>query len=480
VARVQTIADRLAEFCLTLPSGSLPPDVVRQATLSTLDYFGVLLAAGANPPAQIVAEYVRSLGGPPQATVAGTPDKAPFQLAALANGARGHSIELDDHEAHSRSKVHPGAIVMPTALALSEAGPLSGADFLAAVVVGYDVIGRLSAATSYPDFLVKTKGFHTTPLFGVFAAAATAARLMGLSPDELSNAFGIAGSFASGLQETVNAGAMMKGFHAGWAAHGGIMAAQLAARGFTGPRTIFEGKKGFYHAFVGDADTALEVIDRDFGAEFDISLIMYKAYACGGRVHPTLTALDEIRKTGDIDAAAIEKVVVRTSPAVVESFAVPREIKVRPTSGPQAQFSLPYAVATLIVDGAALMEQFTDEAVRREDVLALAARVIVEADPSIESDDPEDEPASVSIYFADGSSRSADVRGGLGSLTVPMTDEQLIGKYRRLAGPVIGAEAVAALEQRVLLLASDPDVSDLMSALAGTGAGTGPAPTQQV
>jgi hypothetical protein len=106
--------------------------------------------------------------------------------------------------------------------------------------------------------------------------------------------------------------------------------------------------------------------------------------------------------------------------------------------------------------------------------------VIVEADPSIESDDPEDEPASVSIYFADGSSRSADVRGGLGSLTVPMTDEQLIGKYRRLAGPVIGAEAVAALEQRVLLLASDPDVSDLMSALAGTGAGTGPAPTQRV
>lgn len=462
----ETIADRLAEFSLTVPADALPADVVRQATLSTLDFVGVVLAGAQTPAGQTVAGYARAQGGHPQATLAGTADRVPFPLAALANGTASHAIELDDHEAHFRSKVHPGCVVMPTAFALSEARAVSGREFLAAVVIGYDVIGRLSAATSYPDFLVRTYGYHTTPLFGQFAAAATAARLLGLTPGELSNAFGIAGSFASGIMETVNAGAMVKPLHAGWAAHGGIVAAQLAARGYTGPRSVFEGRRGFFHAYVGDADTRLDVIDRDFGAAYDISLIMYKAYACGGGIHPTLTAVEDIRTAHDVDPNQIEKVVVRTSQVVLDGFASPREVKIRPSSGATAQHSLQYAVAALLIDGAALVDQFTDEAVRRPDVLELAGRVLVQADPGIASDDPEDEPAGVTITLADGRDISASVRGGRGSLTVPMSDAELVAKFRRLATPVVGAETVAALERRILNLAADPDVSDLMASLA--------------
>jgi len=466
---MSTYADRLADFCVTLTAESLPKPVLHQAELSAMDFVGVVLAGGVTPVAEFVTGYARAQGGAGEATLFGHHDRVPAPLAGLVNGARAHSIELDDHEAHMRSKVHSGAVVFPAAWAAAERrGAVTGLEFLAAVVIGYEVIGRLSAATSYPDFLGKKKGFHTTPLFGSFASAATAGRLLGLTSEQLSNAFGICGSMASGLQETVAAGAMVKPFHAGWAAHNGLIAAQLASRGMTGPRSIFEGRKGFYRAFCGEGEYDLSVIDRDFGAEYDISLTMYKPYACGGGIHPALTAIDDLRGRHDIDADNVERVVVRTSQTVVDMFVTPREAKYSPVSGPQAQHSLPYAAATLLVDGAALLDQFTNEAVARPHVRALAQRIDVEVDPGIHSDDPEDEPASVTILLADGRELTSSVRGGRGSLAVPMSDAELIDKYRRLATPYLG-EATATVQERMLNLTTAPNVADVPGSLVRHG-----------
>ena len=461
-----TYADRLAEFSLALRPDDIPQPVLRQAELSTLDFFGVVLAGSATPAGQIVGAHVQELGGPAQASLIGSRDKVPVASAALANGTRAHSIELDDHEAHMRSKVHSGVVVMPAAWAIAETRQVSGREFLTAVVVGYDVIGRLSAATSYPDFLGKQKGFHTTGLFGTFAAAATAARLLRLTPEQLSNAFGICGSMCGGLQETVNAGAMMKCFHAGWAAQSGLVAAQLAARGYTGPRSVFEGKRGFYRAYCGEGNYDLSIIDANLGVDFDISLIMYKPYACAGGIHPALTAIDKLRGMYDFAYTDVENVVVRTSQHAHDSFATPRDVKCTPTAGAQAQHSLPFAAAVLLVDGVALIEQFTNEAVRRREVIALAQRVDVEVDPNIHSDDPEDEPAAVTIRLQDGRVLGLEVRGGLGSLAVPMTEAELVEKYRLLATPVIGADATAVVEGRALGLAAEDDVSDVPAACA--------------
>jgi 2-methylcitrate dehydratase PrpD len=461
-----TYADRLAEFSLTLRPENIPTPVLRQAELSTLDFFGVVLAGSATPAGQLVGAHVKELGGAAQASLIGSQDKVPVASAALANGTRAHSIELDDHEAHMRSKVHSGVVVMPAAWAIAETRKVSGLEFLAAVVVGYDVIGRLSAATSYPDFLGKVKGFHTTGLFGTFAAAATAGRLLGLTPEQLSNAFGICGSMCGGLQETVNAGAMMKCFHAGWAAQSGLVAAQLAARGYTGPRSVFEGKRGFYRAYCGDGNYDLSIIDANLGVDFDISLIMYKPYACAGGIHPALTAIDKLRGTHDFGYTDVESIVVRTSQHAHDSFSTPREVKCTPPFGAAAQHSLPFAAAVLLVDGVALIEQFTNEAVRRPEVLALAQRVAVEVDPTIHSDDPEDEPAAVTIRLADGRALELEVRGGLGSLAVPMTETELIEKYRLLATPVIGADATGVVEARALGLSTEVEVSDMPAACA--------------
>jgi 2-methylcitrate dehydratase PrpD len=461
-----SIADRLAEFAIELRADALPDAVVRQAELSTLDFFGVVLAGSTTRAGQIVAEYARQLGGPAEASLIGSREKVSVASAALVNGTRSHSVELDDHEAHMRSKVHPGVVIMPAAWAIAETRHVSGSDFLTAMTIGYDVIGRLSAATSYPDFLGKTRGFHTTGLFGSFAAAATAARLIGLTPEQLSNAFGICGSMCGGLQETVNAGAMMKCFHAGWAAQCGVVAAQLAARGYTGPRTVFEGKRGFYRAYCGDGDYDLDVIEAGLGVEFDISLIMYKPYACAGGIHPALTGIDDLRGKHDFAYQDVDAVTVRTSEHARDSFATPREVKCEPPSGATAQHSLPFAAAVLLVDGVALMDQFTNDAVRRPEVLDLAKRVVVEVDPSIHSDDPEDEPAGVSIRLKGGRVLDTEVRGGLGSLAVPMTETQLIDKFRLLATPAIGADAAAKVEARSLRLRDEDDVSDLPSVCA--------------
>jgi 2-methylcitrate dehydratase PrpD len=358
-------------------------------------------------------------------------------------------------------------VIMPAAWAVAETKrDVTGLEFLTSVIVGYDVIGRLSAATSYPDFLGKARGFHTTGLFGSFAAAATAGRLLGLDAEQISSAFGICGSMCAGLQETVNAGAMMKPFHAGWSSQCGIVAAQLAARGYVGPRSVFEGKRGFYRAYCGEGDYDLSIIDKDLGSEFDISLIMYKPYACAGGIHPALTAIDKLREAHSFAATDVERVVIRTSEHARDSFATPRDVKCAPPSGNTAQHSLPFAAAVLLVDGVALIDQFTNEAVRRPEVLALAQRIDVEADPSIHSDDPEDEPAGVRIELKNGDVLDIDVRGGLGSLAVPMTEAQLIDKYRLLATPLIGADAAATVERRALALREEADVSDLPSACA--------------
>jgi 2-methylcitrate dehydratase PrpD len=463
--RTKTYAEILAEFVLGLEYDAIPKDVIQQAQLSTLDFLGVVLAGSQTPAAQMVAEYVKEAGGKPESTLFGSTNRVPLASAALANGTAGHSVELDDHEAHMRSKVHSAVTVMPVAWAVSEVVPVTGAEFLSAVVLGYDVIGRLSAATAYPDFLGRERGFHTTPLFGPFSAGATAGRLLGLSREQLVNMFGILGSLVSGLQETVSAGAMVKCFHAGWAVHSGLIAAKLAAKGFTGPPTIFEGKFGFYQAYCGAGNFDLSIIDANLGEEFDMSLTMYKPYACAGGIHPALTAVDQLRVEHHIQPDDVEEVLILTNPQTVKSFARPEEKVARPHSGPQGQFSLPYAVAVLLEDGSALMAQFTNEAVQNPKVLGLAGRVRVEVGEDLVAQDPEDEPATASIRLKDGRVVHKTVRGGKGSLAVPMDEAELVAKFQELAGPVIGLEQTQRVEERVLSLPTDASVGDLPSSL---------------
>lgn len=460
----QTYSEIVAEYADRLSFDRLPKDVVETAKISTLDYLGVVLAGSRTPSSRIIAEYVCSLHGVQEATVAAFGDRVPAPHAALANGTMAHSIELDDHEAHERSYVHPGVAVMPTAWAIAETQPVTGEEFLTAVVLGYEIIGRLSAATP-PGYLDFKKGFHTTALFGPWAAASVAAKLRGLTREQHANAFGIIGSICSGLFETRAAGTWTKRLHPGWAGHNGIFATSLASKGFTGPRTILEGNHGLYRAFAGEGNFDLGIITDKLGETYEISLIMYKPYACAGVLHSPLTAVDEIRAKVKFGADDVEEILVRSAKKLVDHFTLPREMKYRPNSGAQGQFSLPYAVAVLVHDGAALLEQFSDEAVMRPSVVELAQRVRAEVDEELEKRWPEEEPSRVIITLRDGRRLTAEVRGGKGTLVHPMSAEELRAKFRGLATPLVGAARAAAIERAVMSIETNADVGPLMREL---------------
>jgi len=240
----------------------------------------------------------------------------------------------------------------------------------------------------------------------------------------------------AGLQETVNAGAMMKPFHAGWSAQCGVIAAQLAARGYVGPRSVFEGKRGFFRAYCGEGQYDVSIVDAGLGAEFDISMIMYKPYACAaastrldgdraaarsprlhGSRHRAPRCPDERERRGTLrDAARGED---RAASGSTRSTACHSRRQCCSSMASRSSTSSP------------------TRAVRRPEVLELAARVHVEADSGLHSDDPEDEPAEVTVRLRNGQEHTLGGQKRARLARVPMTEQQLIDKYRLLATPVI-------------------------------------------
>src|SRR5437763_10246304 len=240
-----TAAGRLAEFCAGLRWAELDPEVQARTREVLLDLIGVALAGSRQPSSPPAARVALDLGGQGAATIIGTRQTTSAVWAALANGTAAHAVELDD--VTTESSLHPGVAVIPAALALAEDIQAPPARMLEAIVAGYEVTMRvgnaLNPASAY------ARGFHPTGVAGVFGATMAAGRLLDLRHDQLVHALGIAGTLASGSLEYLSDGAWTKRLNAGWAGHAGITAAQLAAAGFTGPSTVFEGRLGVLHAY---------------------------------------------------------------------------------------------------------------------------------------------------------------------------------------------------------------------------------------
>src|SRR5919198_5587701 len=241
-----TAAARLAAVWADLGWDSLPADVKDRTRELLLDLLGVALGGSPPPSSPPAAEVARRLGGDGgQASVVGAGFATTAVWAALANGTAAHAIELDD--VTTESSLHPGVAVIPTAFAVAEERGLGPAAFLAAVVAGYE--GTMRVGNALNPASAYARGFHPTGVAGVFGAATAAGRLLGLDAEALTRALGIAGTTAAGSLEYLSDGAWTKRLNPGWAAHGGIIAAQLAQAGFTGPSTAFEGRLGLLHAY---------------------------------------------------------------------------------------------------------------------------------------------------------------------------------------------------------------------------------------
>ncbi len=448
-----TAAQRIASFSSALTLDAVPDAVVDAAKLHVLDALGTGLAAHGLGVAEYALSAAAEAGVNGASTVIGLGGGLPAADAALANGTLCHALDFDD--THTDSVAHVSVAVAPAALAAAQELGCSGAEALSAIIAGNEVVVRVGMAAP-AEF--HARGFHPTAVCGVFGATAAVAKLRGLSDEQMTNALGIAGSMASGLLEFLADGSATKPIHPGWAGHAAITAARLAAHGATGPATVFEGRFGLFKAYIGrelDFETSLS----DLGQRWETPNIAFKPYPACHYVHASLDALQGLIDEETIGAEDVEEIVALTTAAGVSLVLEPLAAKQRPRSEYDAKFSLPYSLASLLINGSVDVATYAEPAISDERVIDLAARVRYEVEdfPTF----PEALPGGVRVRTRDGRIREARLphqRGGPGN---PMSTRDVVEKFHSNAALALPGDTRAQLESSLLEIERLPDLGAL-------------------
>ncbi|MCH7999458.1 MAG: MmgE/PrpD family protein [Chloroflexi bacterium] len=459
-------SERLARF--VVETESVPEDAIAQAKRALLDTLGVTLAGSREESARIVADWVREQGGRAEVAVLGRSFRAPAADAALANGAAAHALDFDDVSLPMRG--HPSAPLLPAALAVAEKASRSGRDLLTAFVLGFEVETSLGRAIGEAHYAL---GWHATSTLGTLGAAAACARLLRLDIARTQMAFGIAASLASGLQQ--NFGTMTKPLHAGWAARNGVVAAELAARGFTADRRALEGESGqtparpggFLRAMSGGAEPDLESI-ASLGRPYQITSSGFgvKLYPCCYAVHRSLDAVLEMKARHRIDPAGIEAIRVEVSRGSLMPLRGDS-----PATGLEGKFSLEYCLAAALLDGHVMLTTFTDEAVHRPAVRELMAKIEVSEGPDESGGTfPIGGYAEVRIVLRGGEEQFLRVDTPRGDPSRPLSWEELTEKFRDCAQGVLPGEATEGAVGLIGRLEEVRDLAELTGALTGAPA----------
>jgi 2-methylcitrate dehydratase PrpD len=425
----------LVEFLHGLGPERLPTEVLDRARYFLVDYLAVALRGSREESAKAVQRMVQRTGANGCATVIGTRMRTVPGFAAMANGAAAHGIEQDD--THSGGSIHLGATMYSAALALAETMPDMPMEvLLTAVVAGYEAAARIAMAVQPKEHYAL--GFHMTPTCGVFGAAITSAKLLGLTAEQTLAAVGIAGSMAAGSMEFLAEGAWTKRIHPGLAAQNGIHAALLAAEGFTGPLHILEGRDGFLHGY--SRRPIADLLTEDLGKSFEILHTAVKPHACCRYMQGPIDAILAIMREHDLQAGQIHRIEVAVLEAGWGIVAEPRAKKYNPESVVDAQFSMPFGAAIAAMDGAAGLDQFTIEKARSPKIRELMGKVALVKDPRIEENFPQEWPAHVAIELDNGQRYEKSIRYPKGDPENPLTWDEMTAKFRSLAGSVISTD----------------------------------------
>ena len=454
-----TLAERLVRDFYSLPTRDIPVEILARTALCVKDTIGVALAARTLGVGTAATQVVLEAGGPADATVWGSGKAVSAEDAALANGMLAHALDFDD--THAAAIMHSSAVIVPAALALGEALQASGREILTALTVGYQFAARLGRLAPGP---FQDNGFQATSVLGVFAATATAARLLKLTPEQTVNALGTAGSMASGLMAYLSDGSDVKQLHPGWSAMSGIRAARLARAGFTGPSAVFEYKLGVFKSFARiDISAKWQAAD---GAPWEVELTAPKPYPACLCAHAGVQAILKLRAAGKISAQRVDEITnihCDVPNWYVALIFEPAAAKAAPRTAYEARFSGPWTMARALIDGGLDVWSFSPEKLADPAAFAIASLITykVEALPEF----PASFPARVTVTLRSGEKHVEYIAHNLGTPGNPMSAADIGQKFLACATPGIGTQRAEELSARIDSFPQDDAAARLFQTL---------------
>jgi 2-methylcitrate dehydratase PrpD len=454
------VTGRLATWIHDLGWDDVPAHVRTRAAHLLLDGLGCALVGAQLPWSRLATDAVLGIEGGGDAVVIGTGRTTTPAGAALLNSTYVQGFELDDF--HPLAPLHSASLLVPSLLATAShlGRAVSGRELLAAAVVGFEVGPRVGSSIGGTGML--SRGWHSGPVFGTASGAAACAKLRGLDPAQTEDALGFAATQSAGLM-SAQYEAMGKRMQHGFAARNGFYSAALAASGYTGIDRVFEREYGGYVAVYGEGHpTDVDAIVRGLGEHWETTMVMVKSWAVMGGLHGAVQAAQALRER--IGGRTIDRIDIRVGDVVYHhGWWQPQ----RPLEAIGGQMNIGYATAVTLLDGTALPEQFTAARLDADDVWHLLDRTHVTLDRSIdELPQAERFQTHLALTFTDGSADSESVIAPHGNPADPITDDEVVAKFRALTGRVMDSDRAEAIVDAVRGLAGADSIAPLIDLLA--------------
>lgn len=427
--------EALAGWAEAWRSSPVPPEVLHHAKRAVIDWYAALLPGAVVAPATLLELSLKEELDIGKAKLA-LGRRATVRAAALINGSAAHTVEVDD--IFRDGIYHPGAPTIAAALAVAQAQGASGAQFLRAVIVGYEISTRIGAAMGKAHY----KYWHNTGTIGVFGACAASSELLGLDAKRFAHALATVTTFSAGLQQAFRMDSMSKPLHAGRAAEAGVTAALAAKEGVTGSLDAIDGEAGFGRAMSDNPDWGKAF--ESLGKAFNICRMTFKNHTCCGHTFAAIDGALALQGRMNIAASEIERI-------RVGSYRAAKEVSgyESPATPAEARFSLKYVVATALTHGSVRLAAFEPARMADPATRSLMERISVSIDPELDASFPRQRAARVAFRTRDGREEELLQPTRIGDPEAPLSDAQLEAKYLELAGPVLGEARARELLSRL-------------------------------
>jgi 2-methylcitrate dehydratase PrpD len=444
------LVERFAAWAEGFRGEKPAPEVLHHAKRAVIDLHAAMISGAPVAPAALLEKAFADELDRGEARLA-LGRKATMRAAALINGAAAHTTEVDD--IFRDGIYHPGAPTIPAALALAQARGASGAQFLRAVIVGYEISTRIGAAMGRAHY----RYWHNTGTIGCFGACAATAELLALDATRFAHALATVTTFSAGLQQAFRMDSMSKPMHAGHAAEAGLTAALAAREGVTGSLDVIEGEAGFGRALGYDGAAATPDWDKalaTLGRDFHITRMTFKNHTCCGHTFAAIDGALALQQKMGLAAKDIARVKVGTYKAALDVAGYEE-----PKTAAEGRFSLKYVVATALTHGSVRFAAFEPPRLQDPATRDLMRRVDVAVDPQLDAAFPAQRAARVALEARDGRREEFLQPTRIGDPDAPLSDAQLEAKYLELAAPVLGEPRAKALLARLWRLETVPSLA---------------------